>query len=312
MPFSGQIRAYANRRTTAQRAPGTVSTDRESTKVRVAVIGGGVIGLSIAWTLARDGFAVEVFDDQPGLGASWAAAGMLAPVSEVMYEEPELLALGLASLQAWPEFAARLTEASGVDIGLREAGSLLVGFDADDAVALTRAADLLTRHDLENRQLSSHEARALEPALSPRTRSALQVPGDHSLDNRQLLSALLAAAEGAGVRVHEHRVALVTERSGSAAMTSTSRTRRRHRSTRLISSSWLPARALPTFPDYRTPHGPRCARSRARASGWQGRPACSSARFARPSTGSACIWFPAATESWSSVQPTRRLGLTSL
>ncbi|MDQ1536684.1 MAG: glycine oxidase, partial [Actinomycetota bacterium] len=210
MPFSGQIRAYANRRTTAQRAPGTVSTDRESTKVRVAVIGGGVIGLSIAWTLARDGFAVEVFDDQPGLGASWAAAGMLAPVSEVMYEEPELLALGLASLQAWPEFAARLTEASGVDIGLREAGSLLVGFDADDAVALTRAADLLTRHDLENRQLSSHEARALEPALSPRTRSALQVPGDHSLDNRQLLSALLAAAEGAGVRVHEHRVALVT------------------------------------------------------------------------------------------------------
>ncbi len=79
------------------------------TDLRIAVIGGGVIGLSIAWTLAQDGCAVEIHDDQPGLGASHAAAGMLAPISEASYEEPELLALGLASLQAWPEFAARLT-----------------------------------------------------------------------------------------------------------------------------------------------------------------------------------------------------------
>ena len=96
------------------------------TELRVAVIGGGVIGLSIAWTLAQDGCAVEVHDDQPGLGASHAAAGMLAPVCEAAYEEPELLALGLASVQAWPEFAARLTQASGVDVGLREEGSLSV------------------------------------------------------------------------------------------------------------------------------------------------------------------------------------------
>jgi len=70
------------------------------TDLRVAVIGGGVIGLSIAWTLAQDGCAVAVYDDHPGLGASHAAAGMLAPVSEASFEEPELLALGLASLQA--------------------------------------------------------------------------------------------------------------------------------------------------------------------------------------------------------------------
>lgn len=92
------------------------------TGLRVAVIGGGVIGLSIAWTLAQGGCAVEIHDDQPGLGASFAAAGMLAPISEASYQEPELLALGLASLQAWPEFAARLTHASGVDVGLREEG----------------------------------------------------------------------------------------------------------------------------------------------------------------------------------------------
>ena len=196
--------------TDAQRARTKVHTPGERSDVRVAVIGGGVIGLSIAWALAQDGCAVEVHDDQPGLGASHAAAGMLAPVCEAAYEEPELLALGLASVQAWPEFAARLTQASGVDVGLREEGSLWVGFDTDDAIGLGRVADLLTRHDLQHCRLSSREARALEPALSPRTSSALQVPGDHSVDNRQVVRALLAAAERAGVRIHRQRVGLVT------------------------------------------------------------------------------------------------------
>jgi len=91
--------------TDAQRARTKVHTPGERSDVRVAVIGGGVIGLSIAWTLAQDGCAVEVHDDQPGLGASHAAAGMLAPVCEAAYEEPELLALGLASVQAHGMYA---------------------------------------------------------------------------------------------------------------------------------------------------------------------------------------------------------------
>lgn len=196
--------------TDAQRARNKVHTRGKRSDVRVAVIGGGVIGLAIAWALAADGCAVEVHDNQPGLGASHAAAGMLAPVCEAAYEEPELLALGLASVQAWPEFAARLTQASGVDVGLREQGALWVGFDTDDAIGLRRIADLLARHDLRHNRLSSREARALEPALSPRISSALQVPGDHSVDNRQVVRALLAAAERAGVRIHRQRVGLVT------------------------------------------------------------------------------------------------------
>ena len=191
-------------------AAGVTMVTSERTDLRVAIIGGGVIGLSIAWTLAQDGYAVEIHDDQPGLGASYAAAGMLAPISEASYQEPELLALGLASLQAWPEFAARLTQASGVDVGLRAEGSLLVGFDTDDAVGLARTADMLAHHGLEQRMLSSREARTLEPALSPRARSALHVPGDPSVDNRWVMHALLVAAERAGVQFHRQRVGLVT------------------------------------------------------------------------------------------------------
>jgi glycine oxidase len=236
-----------------------------STGLRVAVIGGGVIGLSIAWTLAQDGCTVEVHDEEPGRGASHAAAGMLAPVSEAAYEEPELLTLGLASLQAWPGFAARLNHASGIDVGLRQQGSLLVGFDADDAIALARVADLLTRHDLAYHHLSSREARAMEPALSPRTRSALQVPGDYSVDNRQVVRALLAAAESAGVRFHRQRVGLVivdgravgvrrVEDGGSSAGTATApATTTVHEADIIVLAAGAGSAQVPGLPDCARP-----------------------------------------------------------
>ena len=63
----------------------------------VAVIGGGVIGHGIAWEASRSGRSVVLIDDAPGSGASWAAAGMLAPVSELHYQEEALLELMLES-----------------------------------------------------------------------------------------------------------------------------------------------------------------------------------------------------------------------
>src|SRR3954452_6210330 len=75
----------------------------------VAVIGGGVIGLSVAWCAARRGMTVTVFDRGAlGDGASRVAAGMLAPVSEADAGEPALLRAGLASAARWPAFAAEL------------------------------------------------------------------------------------------------------------------------------------------------------------------------------------------------------------
>lgn len=184
-------------------APSTVPN-----RLCVAVIGGGVIGLSAAWELAVSGCSVDLFDDQLGLGASYAAAGMLAPVSEAAYDEDDLLAAGLESARAWPDFAARLARASGVDVGYRPTGSLLVGHDQDDARQLQRHAALLARHGLAAEPLTSRQTRALEPALSPRTTSGLHVPGDHSVDNRSLLRALVQAASRRGVRLHPHRAAV--------------------------------------------------------------------------------------------------------
>src|ERR1700733_13148699 len=96
------------------------------------VVGGGVIGLTSAWRMAQRGMRVVVVDPDPGRGASWVAAGMLAPVTEVHYTEERLLALTLASARRWPSFAAELEAPAGSDIGYRRGGTLLVDGDEGD------------------------------------------------------------------------------------------------------------------------------------------------------------------------------------
>jgi len=74
----------------------------------VLIIGGGVIGLAIAWRAAQRGLRVTVADPDPGGGASHAAAGMLTPVAEAAYAERHLFGLGSLSLRLYPAFAAEL------------------------------------------------------------------------------------------------------------------------------------------------------------------------------------------------------------
>ncbi len=164
----------------------------------VAVVGGGVIGLSCAWRAASAGFAVTVHDPAPGSGASHVAGGMLAPVTEAVPGEQEVLALGAASLRRWPDFAAELA-AAGADPGLRTWGTLVVALDPGDRAELDRLAEQLSRMGRQVEVLSGREVRRAEPSLGPQVCRALSVPGDLSVDNRALLNALLVACRSAGV-----------------------------------------------------------------------------------------------------------------
>lgn len=173
----------------------------------VAVIGGGVIGLACAWRAAQRGASVMVLDPAPGSGASHAAAGMLCPVTEVHYGEQPLLALNLASAQLWPSFAAELGgEAGGIDVGYRPEGTIAVAFDDDDLRALEELLRFQRTLGLEVERLPSRDCRSLEPQLSPRVRGGILVNGDHQVDNRRVVAALLVACERAGVRFERRAV----------------------------------------------------------------------------------------------------------
>jgi glycine oxidase len=173
----------------------------------VVVVGGGVIGLGIAWRAAQAGMAVTVVDQAPGRGASWAAAGMLAPVTEVHYGERPLLGLNLAAADRWPGFAAELEQAAGRPVGYRPGGTLAVARDADDNAALEDLYQFQLRSGLQVERLRGRECRQLEPGLHPGIRGGVLAPGDHQVDNRALVEALLVACDRAGVEIVPGRVA---------------------------------------------------------------------------------------------------------
>ncbi|MCZ6634173.1 MAG: glycine oxidase ThiO [bacterium] len=171
---------------------------------RVLIVGGGVIGLSIGWKLARAGKGVVVFDrDRAGGAASWASAGMLSPLAEVRFEEEPLLRLGLKSLAMYPDFVAELEADTGQAVGYRKDGVLLVGVSQDDLADLEFRYRFQKELGLEVAWLNGAEARAREPHLGGQVSAAVWCPGDHQVDNRLLVAALATGLEKAGGTLKE-------------------------------------------------------------------------------------------------------------
>lgn len=163
------------------------------------IVGGGTIGLGIAWRAARAGLSVTVLDPRPASGASSVAAGMLAPVTELHYGEEALLRLNLDSSELYPGWVGELEEASGLPTGYRPSGTVMIARDADDNVALQEVFNFQQSLGLQVERLSARECRRLEPALAPSVRGGIHVEGDHQVDPRALLDALQRACERAGV-----------------------------------------------------------------------------------------------------------------
>ncbi|HEY2527839.1 MAG TPA: glycine oxidase ThiO [Xanthobacteraceae bacterium] len=172
---------------------------------RVIIIGAGVVGLGIAWRLARRA-EVTVFDrGKAGSGATHAAAGMLAACCEAEPGEEALVALGRESQARWPSFAEELLGASGIDVELRREGTLVLALTADDQAEIVHRWEFQRRLDLPLDWLSAATTRAREPHLAGKIAGALYSPQDHQVDNRKLARALHIAAEKAGATICEQR-----------------------------------------------------------------------------------------------------------
>jgi glycine oxidase len=199
-------------------AQGGVVSSAQQSSPDLVVVGGGVIGLAVAWRSAQRGLRTLVLErERAGAGASGVAAGMLAPVSEAAFGEHDLLALNLESARRWPAFAGELAAATGRDPGHRACGTLLAARDADAAAALER--ELVYRESLGlavERMLPSR-ARELEPALAPTLRAAAVAPDDHAVDPRSLLGALATAVRGAGGELREGAEVVEVLASGDRA-----------------------------------------------------------------------------------------------
>lgn len=177
--------------------------------MHVIIVGGGVIGLGIAWRSLARGIDVTVVDPEPATKASRVAAGMLTPVSELSYGEEELLHLGLASRDRYPSFAAELEEVSGLQTGLRRDGLLQVALDSGDLAVLDDLRRFQESLGLATEVLTGRECRRREPMLAPSVRGGLFAPDDGSIDPRRLSAALLAAVGRLGGTLVRDRAAEV-------------------------------------------------------------------------------------------------------
>jgi glycine oxidase len=166
------------------------------------VVGGGVIGLACAWRLAQRGAEVAVLErGEPGGGATRVAAGMLAPVGELTFGEPELLELTLEAAKLYPGFVAELEAATGKTTGYERLGALHVALDRDEAAQLRRVHDLQRSLELEAEWLPPRRCRDLEPGLTPSFHGGVFAAGEAAVDPRALTRALLAACAAEGVEV---------------------------------------------------------------------------------------------------------------
>ncbi len=163
------------------------------------IIGAGICGLAIGWRLAQAGHEVTVVDRGPaGRGATWAAAGMLAPQVEAEPGEEGLLPLLLESRAMWAEFARELEAASGRSVGYRDEGTLVVALDRDERENLRFRYDYLVSLGLDLEWLDGRAARAHEPMLARAVSAGIYSRLDHQVDNRAVVDALAAAFVAAG------------------------------------------------------------------------------------------------------------------
>ena len=169
---------------------------------RVTIVGGGIIGLSCAWRLARDGWHVTLLDGAPeAREASWAAAGMLAPHHEAHGPGP-LWRLGIDSLARWPGFIEDLgITPTAVDLHL--AGGLMPVLSDADAAEVAERQRFLSAHGVGARWLDAAEVRQHEPAITGDCAGALLLPGGQ-VNPRLVCTRLQAAASEAGATIRYH------------------------------------------------------------------------------------------------------------
>jgi glycine oxidase len=190
-----------------------INSTYERSGYDAVVVGGGIIGLSCAWRAAQRGARVAVVErSRPPAGATRVAAGMLAPVGELAFGEPELLKLTLAASELYPDFVAELERASGVATGYRRDGALHVALDRDEAAELRRVHELQRSLGLGAEWLPPRSCRDLEPGLTPSFNGGVHAAEEASVDPRALTEALLAALDA------EERVDLLTGTGVDAAL----------------------------------------------------------------------------------------------
>jgi glycine oxidase len=167
----------------------------------VVVVGAGIIGLTTAFRLLRAGHAVTLFDPSPAKGATFAAAGMIAPSAEIAPGEFSNYELQRGALAAWRELASDLEELTGEHLRIEQCGTLLVGWDASDRRLVEQFARVAHGFGVTATRTSREEWPDAFNALTPRVDEGLFLEGDAWIDPDQAVRILQDALSLLGAKI---------------------------------------------------------------------------------------------------------------
>jgi len=188
------------------------------------VVGGGVIGLASAFRLAQRGAAVTLFDPRPGKGATWAAAGMIAPVAEIGPGEHENFQLQMGALRAWTDVASELKTLTGESLTIVQHGTLLVGWDSSDRRLVEQFAHVAGEFGAEPSRVRRDTNPDMFEGVTGRIDEGLLVEGDAWIDPDQVVSLFTNANEILGVNVVHQTVLNVADDDARVTATTESDT----------------------------------------------------------------------------------------
>jgi glycine oxidase len=215
----------------------------------IAVAGGGIIGLSVAWRLTQRGFRVTVFD-QSSLGseASWAGAGMLAPGGEI--EEPsELAGMALESRRLYPAFVRELARAAESSIDFQELGAVDLAYSVAELAALEERAGKQAALGIESQPVTTSRVAAFWPRVrSESLLGARFYPGDGLVNPREVVIALSAVCRKLGVRLVENCGVLQIADRGRDVEIITTRGAEPHQAALVAAGAWSGSIAVHPIP----------------------------------------------------------------
>lgn len=188
----------------------------EVTMKDTIVVGGGIIGCSIALRLAQAGQRVAVIDRaSAGSEASSAAAGMLSTQTDAVSRDP-FFDLGLKSRNMYKAFAQELKDLSGVDPEYQSQGTICVALNNDEMEHIAASASWQIESGFAVERLSANDIARLEPEVSRSAVGGLFFPEDHQVENRRLMTALAGAVRKLGVELIEQTEVTALALEGNA------------------------------------------------------------------------------------------------
>ncbi len=215
----------------------------------LAIAGGGIIGMSIAWRLAQQGWSVTVFDKGSiGGEASWAGAGMLAPGGEVEAAS-RLASLSIASRQLYPSFVHELERVSGCRIDYQECGSLDLAYSLEELETLETRACRQMEIGISSKPVTAAHVSTFWPRVRINDLvGARFYPGDAIVNPRELVAALARACEALGVVVLENCPVLSAAIKGGRVLLKTCRDSRAYQALVIAAGAWSDSIAIEGVP----------------------------------------------------------------